>query len=155
MVPLIQKEIESNNWLTAKQFIDIIAVAETTPGPIAVNSATFVGFKVAGFYGSLVSTIGVSLPTFILVILLSKAVQKFSEHPVMKGILYGIRPVVISLILFSAIIIGKTVLFQHNSNNIDWISLVIGILAFIGIIRFKLHPILLITASGFLGIILY
>jgi len=156
MLPLIQKEIEIHNWLTTKQFIDIIAVAETTPGPIAINSATFVGVKVAGFYGAIVSTIGVCLPTFFLVVLLSKAVNKFSEHPVMKGMLYGIRPVVISLILLAAIFVGKTVLFSKGSYlGLDWISISVAVLAFIGIIKFKVHPIKLIIIAAISGVVLY
>jgi len=156
MIPLIQKEIEVNNWLTAQQFIDIIAVAETTPGPIAVNSATFVGFKVAGFYGSLVSTIGVVFPTFIIVLLLSKAVNKFNSHPVMRGLLYGIRPVVVSLILLAAIFVGKTVLISATGfMGLDWISILIAGAAFIGVYKFKLHPILLIVLAAISGVILY
>ena len=107
MIPLVQKEIESHNWLTAQEFIDIIAVAESTPGPVAVNTATFVGFKVAGFWGSVVSTVSVALPSFIIVLLIANAVKKFSEHPVMKGMLYGIRPVVISLIFTLSLLLRR------------------------------------------------
>jgi len=156
MIPLIQKEIEVNNWLTPQQFIDIIAVAETTPGPIAVNSATFVGFKVAGFFGSVVSTIGVVFPTFILVLLLSKAVHKFNNHPILRGMLYGIRPVVVSLILLAAVFVGETVLFtQEGLFGLDWISIFIAGSAFIGITKYKLHPILLIALAAVSGVVLY
>jgi len=156
MIPLIQKEIEVNNWLTPQQFIDIIAVAETTPGPIAVNSATFVGFKVAGFFGSLVGTIGVVFPTFILVLLLSKVIHKFNNHPVLRGILYGIRPVVVSLILLAAVFVGETVLISATGfMGLDWISVFIAGAAFIGIYKFKLHPIMLIVFAAISGIILY
>ncbi|MGI6225295.1 MAG: chromate transporter [Peptococcales bacterium] len=152
MIPLIQKEIESHNWLTPKEFIDIIAVAETTPGPVAVNSATFVGFKVAGFFGSVVSTIGVALPSFIIVLMIAGIVKKFSENPIMKGMLYGIRPVVISLILLAAVFVGETVLISKGSFlGIDWISLALAFLAFIGIVKFKMHPILLIFLAAVSG----
>lgn len=156
MIPLIQKEIESHNWLTSQQFIDIIAVAETTPGPVAVNSATFVGYKVGGFLGALVSTIGVALPSFVIVILIAGVVKKFSEHPIMKGMLYGIRPVVISLILLAAVFVGKTVLISKGSFlGIDWISFIIAGLAFLGIVKFKMHPILLIFLAAVSGAFLY
>lgn len=157
MIPLIQKEIvENNSWLTARQFVDIIAVAETTPGPIAVNSATFVGYKVAGFWGALVSTIGVCLPTFILVLILSKAAHKFSTHPVMQGMLYGIRPVVLSLILMAAIFVGETVMLAKKGFlGLDWISVAIAASAFIAYQKFKIHPILLIVIAGTVAIFLY
>lgn len=156
MIPLIQKEIEAHQWLTSQEFIDIIAVAEATPGPIAVNSATFVGFKVAGFWGSTISTISVALPSFIIVLLIANAVKKFSEHPVMKGLLYGIRPVVISLILLAAVFVGKTVLFSKGGFlGIDWVSVAIAGLALIGLIKFKIHPILLIILAAVSGGFLY
>lgn len=156
MIPLIQKEIESHNWLSAGQFIDIIAVAETTPGPIAVNSATFVGFKVAGFFGALISTFGVCLPTFIIVLLITKTVAKYSDNTIMKGMLYGIRPVVISLILLAAIFVGETVLFSNNSFlGFDWVSVGIIIISFIAVVKFKIHPILIIFLAGTSGALLY
>jgi chromate transporter len=155
MIPLVQKEIESHNWLTAQEFIDIIAVAESTPGPVAVNTATFVGFKVAGFWGSVVSTVSVALPSFIIVLLIANAVKKFSEHPVMKGMLYGIRPVVISLIFLAAVFVAETVLFAKDSFwGLDWISIGIAIFAFVGMVKFKLHPILLIVLAAVGGAIL-
>ncbi|NLT95646.1 MAG: chromate transporter [Clostridia bacterium] len=156
MIPLVQKEIEAHNWLTAQEFVDIIAVAEATPGPIAVNTATFVGFKTAGLMGGAVSTISVALPSFIIVLFIAKAVKKFSEHPVMKGLLYGIRPVVISLILLAAVFVAKTVLFAQNGFlGLDWISISIAVFALVGIIKFKMHPILLIILAALAGGILY
>ena len=156
MIPLVQKEIEAHNWLTAQEFIDIIAVAEATPGPIAVNTATFVGFKVAGFWGSVVSTVSVALPSFIIVLMIANAVKRFSEHPVMKGMLYGIRPVVISLILLAAVFVAETVLFKERSFlGLDWISINLAVLAFVGMVKFKLHPILLIVLAAIGGGILY
>ncbi|KUO48998.1 MAG: chromate transporter [Desulfitibacter sp. BRH_c19] len=156
MIPLIQNEIESHNWLTPQQFIDIIAVAETTPGPIAVNSATFVGFKVAGFWGAVVSTIGVALPSFIIVLLIARAVSKFIEDPLMKGMLYGIRPVVISLILLAAVFVAKTVIFSAGSFlGLDWISIAIAGLALVGIFKLNMHPILLIVLAAVSGVLLY
>jgi chromate transporter len=156
MLPLIQKEIESHNWLTAQQFVDIIAVAESTPGPVAINSATFIGYKVAGFSGALMATIGVCLPSFFIMVILTKVVTRFNDHPIMKGLLYGIRPVVISLILLAAVFIAQTVLISPEGFlGIDWLSVGIAILGFIALQKFKIHPIFLIIFGGITGVILY
>ena len=79
MIPMIQKEIEINGWLAASEFVDIIAIAEMTPGPIAINSATFVGYKTAGFFGGMVATMGVALPSIILVFIVSSFFFKIQK----------------------------------------------------------------------------
>lgn len=156
MLPLIQKEIEAHNWLTAQQFVDIIAVAESTPGPVAINSATFIGYKVAGFSGALVATIGVCLPAFFMVVILTKVATKFNDHPIMKGILYGVRPVVISLIALAAIFVAQTVLISPEGYlGLDWLSVGIALIGFVALQKFKIHPIFLIIFGGITGIILY
>lgn len=156
MVPLISEEIETHGWLTHKQFIDIIAVSQVTPGPIAVNSATFIGYKVAGIGGAVVSTFGVALPTFILVLVLSKLVKKAQDKKLMQGLLYGIRPVVLSLILMAAVYVAKEVLFnKFYYLGIEWRSIGLIIFSFFAIMKYKFHPILLIFLAGFMGIIIY
>lgn len=156
MLPLIQKEIEAHNWLTAQQFVDIIAVAESTPGPVAINSATFIGYKVAGVSGALMGTIGVCLPAFFIVVLLTKVATKFNNHPIMKGILYGVRPVVISLIALAAVFVAQTVLLAPKGFlGVDWLSVAIALVGFIALLKFKIHPIFLIIVGGVTGIIFY
>jgi len=168
MIPLIQKEIENHGWLTSNQFVDIISIAEMTPGPIAVNSATFVGYKVAGIFGGIIATIGVAMPSFILVLLVSKYFFKFQEHSLNKMIFYGIRPVITGLIFSASIFVAQTAFFnegitmnnlistlEYTNNIIDFKSILIFALTIISITRFKLNPILTIAGSGILGIILY
>src|SRR5690606_18104282 len=103
MIPFIEKEIQAPNWLTSAEFVDIIAIAEMTPGPVSINSATFVGFKTAGFFGGLSATLGVAMPSLLLILLISQFFFKYREHPVNKAIFYGIRPVVAGLILSASI----------------------------------------------------
>jgi chromate transporter len=167
MIPLIQREIESHGWLSASQFVDIIAIAEMTPGPIAVNSATFVGYKVAGIFGGLVATVGVAMPSLILILIVSRYFYKFQDHPVNKMIFYGIRPVVVGLIFAAAIFVAKTTFLNQSMiltlnsilknplSIIDLKSIVIFVFSLIALIKFKMHPILIIIASGALGFLLY
>jgi len=168
MIPLIQSEIESNNWLTTAEFVDIIAIAEMTPGPIAVNSATFVGYKIAGFFGSVAATSGVVLPSFILAILVSMIFYKFQNHPLKISAFYGIRPVIAGLVMTSTIFIAETSIFKQSLSLemlmnllkaplevIDIPSVIIAVLALLALIKFKVHPILVIFGSGVAGIIIY
>jgi chromate transporter len=168
MIPLVQKDIEANGWLSASEFVDIIAIAEMTPGPIAVNLATFVGYKAGGIPGGIIATAGVALPSLILILIISRFFFKYQNHPVNIMIFYGIRPVVMALIITAGIFVAQTALFNagHEAfsivklyeNPLEVINIkgvIIMVLALAVLIRFKLHPILLIAASGAAGILLF
>jgi len=100
MIPLIQKEVvENNKWITDEDILDIIAIAESTPGPIAINSATFVGYKIAGFWGAAAATFGVVLPSFVIISLISFILDKFQEVRAVKYAFFGIRAGVLALLL--------------------------------------------------------
>ena len=91
MLPLIEEEvIQVNSWLTSTEFIDILAISEMTPGPIAINSATFIGYKVSGVFGSAVSTLGVTLPSFIVMSIIFHFVYKFKNSPYLAWVLKGL-----------------------------------------------------------------
>jgi len=168
MIPLIQKEIELNGWLTPSEFVDIIAISEMTPGPVAVNSATFVGYKAAGFLGGAVATLGVALPSMVLILLISRYFFKFQKHPVKVAAFYGIRPVIAGLIIAAAIFVAETSLFKlpfsagfftelvHNPLGvINLGSAVILAITMLAIMKFKVHPILAIALSAAMGIIFF
>jgi len=149
MIPFIEKEIVSkNSWLSLKEFIDIIAIAEMTPGPIAVNSSTFVGYKIAGFWGAFAGTIGVIIDSFVLITISAKYLSSFKDSKVVKGIFMGVRPAVIGLIISAAISVGET-------SITDIKSLIISIAILISILKFKVHPILSIVIAGLIGYFVY
>lgn len=149
MLPLIEEEIiHIHNWLTPTEFIDILAVSEMTPGPIAINSATFLGYKVAGVFGSIAATIAVVLPSFIVMSLIFHFVTKFKNSPYVKWMFAGIRPVVLGLIASAAVSVGKTAF-------IDIKSLIIAVVLFYVVTFKKLNPILAIVLAGVMGVILY
>lgn len=149
MLPIIEKEIvHNNNWISIKSFIDIIGISQMTPGPIAINSATFVGFKVQGVLGSLFATLGVVSFSFILVSIASHYMIKFKESEVISSALLGMRPALIGLIISAFISLGK-----ESYHDIK--SIIIGIIVFALLISKKIHPILVIVISGVLGVIFY
>lgn len=160
MIPLIQNEIVKNNWLTELEFIEIISIAEITPGPIAINSATYVGYKVYGVFGSILATLGVTLPSLILLILISNFFFKNYNHKAVKNMLEFIKPVVAGLILSAAIILAKKTFFIDYNNCVYDISknvqkitvLTFLIVSSINILyKNKVNPILLILISALIG----
>ena len=149
MISLMESEIIAHHgWLTPSEFIDIIAIAETTPGPIAINSATYVGFRIAGIVGSTVATIGVVSPSLIILLALGTFLMNTIKEPRMGSIIRGLRPAVIVLILLAAVSLGKTGL-------VDWATFAIATTLFIFSTLFKVNPFYLIAAVAVLGLIFY
>lgn len=167
MVPMLQSEVLRNGWLTQDQLTNIIAVAEMTPGPIAVNAATFVGYNVGGITGGIAATIGVALPSMLLIFILSGFFFKYNRHPDKIMIFYGVRPVVAGLIMAAAFVIAKTALFTPETvevftglfkNPVHTVSVgavVILALALYGQLRLKLNPIVAILCGGLAGILFF
>ena len=139
MLPFIKKEIiEVHHWLTTSEFIDILAVSEMTPGPIAINSATFLGYKVAGVIGSIAATVAVVLPSFIVISLIYHFYTKFRNSPYVDWAFKGIRPVVLGLIASASISVAKDAF-------IDLKSVIIAAVLFYVVSFKKLNPIILMS----------
>ena len=149
MLPLLEKElIVKHQWISTIDFIDILAISEMTPGPIAINSATFLGYRVAGILGAIISTFAVALPSFIIITLMYKFINRFKNSKYVSWAFKGIRPVVLGLIGAAAITVGKT-------SFIDIKSILIAIFIFFLVSIKKINAILVIVIAGILGIILY
>ncbi len=149
MLPLIKKEvIEIRGWITITEFIDILAVVEMTPGPIAVNSATFLGYEVAGVLGSIVATTAVVLPSFVIILIIAHFLSKFRDSPYVDWAFRGIRPVILGLVASAAITVSMDAIV-----NIP--SLIIGVVIFYLITFKELHPILGIIIAGAAGALLF
>ena len=99
MIPLIQKEtVENKKWVSDEDILDIVAIAESTPGPIAINSATFIGYKTAGVWGSFFATLGVVLPSFVIISAIAYLLKEFAQYPIVQYAFFGIRAGVLSLV---------------------------------------------------------
>lgn len=151
MLSLIQNEVVVNHaWITAQEFTDMVAISQMTPGPIGINSATYVGYAVTGnIFGSLIATIAVSLPSFIIILTICKIYSKVKESNVFASLMKTLRPVVIGMIGAAAGILVT------RENFIDWTSWILFAGAFIGAQWLKINPILLIVAGGVIGYIIY
>ncbi|HSP46554.1 MAG TPA: chromate transporter [Clostridiaceae bacterium] len=149
MLPLIQQEVVTNNqWLTETSFINIVGISQATPGPIAINSATYVGFKTAGVIGSVCATSGVVLPSVIIIYIISRLFMRYKDGPYVSGTLKYIRLGSVGLIAAAAVLLAGDVF-------VNWPSIMIFVVAFILNFRFKMDPILLVILSGVAGFLIF
>ena len=167
MLSLIQGEVVTRyHWINAGEFTDIVAISQMTPGPIGINSATYVGYTAvlnAGYseafavIGSIVATFAVVFPSFILMIAISKFFLKYQKHPAVEAVFSGLRPAVVGLLAAAALVLMNKENF--GSYKVDWyqfiISIIIFLAAFFGTRKYKINPILMIILCGLAGFLLY
>ena len=151
MLSLIQNEVvEVHEWVTATEFTDIVAISQMTPGPIAINSATYIGYVATqNVWGSVIATAAVSLPSIIIMLIVCRFFLKFRDNKYVGYVMSGLKPAVIGLIAAAAIMLVNT------STFIDYKSIILFAVAFIAALRFKANPILLIVLAGVAGYVLY
>lgn len=158
-MPLIQNQVvELHPWLTLQEFTDLITISQMTPGPIAVNSATFVGIRIAGIPGAIVATLGCITPALVLVSLLAYVYNKYKDISVLQNVLACLRPVVVSLILVAGLSILAMVLFNDQApalQAVDWIGAGSFAVAFVLLRKFKWNPILTMCLCGAAGLVLH
>jgi len=157
MLPLIEEEVVSRGWIAPEVLVNFIAVAESTPGPIAVNLASYVGSELGGFLGSLCATAGVVLPSFIIILIIARCYEKFKKNTVVKGCMTGLKPCVVGLIGAAAISVLKTVFFAEGvslaifADYSFYVSLAIFAVSLFLSVK-KLHPIVIVCFSAVVGI---
>lgn len=159
-LPLIQEEVIAiHQWLDLTQFTDLITISQMTPGPIAINSSTFVGNMIAGISGSVIATIGCVLPSVIIVLCLAKIYIKYKDVSFMKWILNGLRPAVAALICGAGISIVITAFWGESGfttfENTDLIAVGLFLCSFCILRKWKVNPILVMLGAGIVGIFLY
>ena len=157
MLPMIQSEMERHGWIQAEELVNFIAVSESTPGPFAINISTYVGMETGGLFGAFCATFGVVLPSFVVILIVAKCLQKFRSNQWVQGGLFGIKVAVVGLIAASALSVAASVFFPQGlqlsvfSSAQFWVSC--GIFAVAAVLtKCRLHPIVVICASAVLGI---
>ena len=160
-MPLIQNQVvDVHPWLTMTQFADIMTIAEMTPGPIAINSATFVGMQVAGLPGAVISTLGCVFPSCVIVMTLAFIYYRFRGLNLIQGVLAGLRPAVVAMIASAGISLLIMALYGQRTIPVDLVSidfaaLVIFLLGFVILRKWKPSPICIMAGSGIAGVLLY
>lgn len=166
MLALIEHAIVDPGWVSEQMFTDIVAISQMTPGPIGINSATYIGFvapgqsspalasPLYGILGSLVCTFVVVLPSFLLVAYTSHYISRHRESALVKGVFTGLRPVVVGLIASAALLLMNEANFGSTSRDIT-VSIILCVASFAGVYFAKLHPILIICLAGAAGYLLF
>ena len=167
MISMIQAEVVSNHgWMTNGEFTDIVAISQSTPGPIGINSATYVGYtsvvnagysSLWGTLGSLIATFAVVLPNLILMLAISRFFMKYKNHPAVEHTFMGLRPAVVGLLAAAALLLMNAENFSAPGEN-PWqffISVGLFLFAFIGQMVYKMNPVLLLVLCGISGLLLF
>ncbi len=166
MIPMIQDEVVGKGWISSDAITDFIAISEATPGPFAINISTFIGNNVGGPLGALCSTLGVILPSLIIIIIIAIIMNKFMSNKYVKGALNGVKPIVLSLILSTALLLLIKVIFFHGQSlqsefvfdrkSLVLLVILVGYL-FIHkkITKKSTSPLLLLALSALFGIIIF
>lgn len=157
MLPLIQEQVTAKGWIGSESIINFVAVSESTPGPFAVNMATYVGSEMGGVLGAACATLGVVLPSFVIILIVAKCYDKFRNSRIVKGCMSGLKPAVVGLIGGAVLSVAMTVFFPAGlslsvfADASTYISA--AIFAVMLILAFKkVHPIILICLSAVIGI---
>lgn len=149
MIPLLEKAVtEKNRWIKKEDIADVLAIAQTVPGSIAVNTASFIGYRLAGVIGAFAATLGIIAPTFFIVLILAVLFLGFQHNPIVQAAFLGIRPTIVALILFAGIKIGKTAV-------IDKKTLILTIASLLVFLFITIQPILVLLFGAVAGIILH
>jgi chromate transporter len=163
-MPFIQEQVvEINKWLSMNEFIDVVTISQMTPGPIAINAATFVGTKVAGIPGAIIATAGSVAPSCVIVLILAYLYYKYRELWAIKGALGGLRPAVVSLIASAGLSILLMALFNGQAESwfhirisqIDAAAAVLFVAGLFVMRKFKTNPIYVMLGTGAAGLIIY
>ena len=151
---LMQQVVTERQWLTAETFNDLIAIAESTPGPIVVNSATFVGMQLGGLTGAIVATVASVIPGFLIALGISLLYRRYRNLSPIQGAMDGLRPVVIALIFVGGLKVMKNALFDSGILTLvglDWLSAVMLVLTIVVLRKWKLNPVIVILGGGLAG----
>ncbi|NLM04559.1 MAG: chromate transporter [Clostridiales bacterium] len=160
-LPFLYDLINKYGWITSEELVDMLAISESTPGPIGINTATFVGYKTVGPLGGLIATLGIVTPAIIVMTIIAHYFMKFNEEPLVRAGFNGIRPAVVGLIAAAGYEVFKISLlnipaYVSSNNLLELFSLkALGlfVIMLFGILKFKKHPILYIVLAGLIGII--
>ncbi len=158
MLPFIQEEVKLHGWLTDSELVNFVAVSESTPGPFAINISTYVGTETGGILGAMCATLGVVLPSFIIILCVAKFYEKFKASKAVSGCMSGLKPAVIGLMGSAALSIAHTVLFPTvvslaSIMTFGFISSLVIFVIMLVLVLKKVNPIIIIILSAVLGII--
>ncbi len=155
-LPFLYNLTVKTNWFTAPMLVDMIAISESTPGPIGINMATYAGFTAGSYAGGIIASLALILPGVILMMIIGGAIQKFKNSPLLLKVFYGIRPAVAALIAYAAWEIIKVTMITNSTDlwqaQLKYPAIGFFLVLFVILKRFKIHPVLIIVMAALTGI---
>ncbi len=160
-LPFLYEISDKTGWFSHADIADMIAISESTPGAIGINMSTYAGFKTMGVPGGLIATVGLALPSIIVILIIARFLNKFRNNPLVEGAFYGLRPASIAMITAAGLNVAKVALVNLNaygmSGNLGdmfiWKAIILAVLIFIGQKKLKWHPVVFIAISAVVGIL--
>ncbi|MFK7694029.1 chromate transporter [Paenibacillus sp. HJGM_3] len=155
MMPVIEHEVVARNWMNAREFSDMIAISGMSPGPIAANSAVIVGYHTAGVLGAIVAALGIVMPSLLLVVIVGLVIARYRSQAWMDLAFSGLRPIVAAFIFYAAVrfALGSGAIQRVDIHLVGFLVIFAG--AFIALLKYKTHPLIVILLSGLVGVALY
>lgn len=156
-LPFLYDISDKTGWFTHTDITNLIAISESTPGPIGVNAATYVGFLTHGFVGAMTSTLGLIAPSIVVIILVSRVLERFRDSRLVDDLFYGLRPASTGLIASAGFLVVKSTFFAPAaaSLSIRWPQVVLAVVLYAAIKKFNKHPIVYIAAAAVIGVIFH
>ncbi len=161
ILPLILQYVQEFGYMSAAEFADLVALSQVTPGPVAVNAATYVGFHSAGVAGAAIATLGIATPSFVLILTALRFMEHYRQSRRLNAVLQGIRPATVGLILAAAFLIAETAVakvslvsaafWENPAEHINWLPLLIFLCTIVLAGKFKMNPILITLMMGITG----
>jgi len=153
-LPFLFEMGKKYNWYTIEELTNMVAVSESTPGPIGVNMATYVGSSVEGIIGGILATLSLILPSIIVILIIARVLEKFNDSKLVKDIFYGLRPAVVGMLLSSVLSVFKSALFADSFfAPVTFIRLALFAILVFGVFKFKKHPIFYIGTGAVIGML--
>ncbi|MBQ6469380.1 MAG: chromate transporter [Lachnospiraceae bacterium] len=160
-LPFLYDISRRTGWFTTRDITDMIAVSESTPGPLGVNMSTYVGFHTAGVAGAVSASLALVLPSFIIILIISNFLKKYKENRAVQNAMYGIRPASVAMITYACLLVARAALLNTElfavtgalTDLISWKAILLGIAVLASYLKFKKHPIVYILGAAVIGIV--
>lgn len=152
-LPFLYELTQTSNWITVSDITNLIAISESTPGPIGINMATYVGYLQSEIFGAVIAPLGIVTPSIIIIIVIASFLKKFKDSPIVKNVFYGLRAASCALIAAAGIEVARLSFFGEKLTDFFWQGAILAVILFFAIKKFKWHPVVFIAISALIGII--
>ena len=152
-LPFLYEIADKNEWITTADISNLVAISESTPGPLGINMATYVGFLQSGTIGAITASIALVIPSVIIIVIVAKFLNKFKDNKIVNDVFYGLRAASCALITVAGIGVAKIAFFSEASKDFFWQGAILGVILFFAVKKIKLHPIAFIALSAIIGMI--